>query len=104
MYQKLLYGEKYGQMRSSDRFFEGDITSEKYLQMLMDSIISRLGKHSASRTMIWQQDGALSHYGRVVQDYLDDTFLQWIGRRGTVEWAPRSPDLTLCDFSLWGEE
>ena len=52
--------------------------------------------------MIWQQDGAPPHYGQAVRDYLDDTFLEWIGRRGTVEWPPRSPDLTPCDFSLWG--
>ncbi|VVC30055.1 Hypothetical protein CINCED_3A006168, partial [Cinara cedri] len=24
-----------------------------------------------------------------------------IGRRGTMEWPPRLPDLTLCDFSMW---
>ena len=44
--------------------------------MLEDNIIPQLGKHSASQTMIWQQDGPLSHYGQIVQDYLDDTFLQ----------------------------
>ncbi len=39
-----------------------------------------------------------------MRDYLDDTFLKWIGRRGPVESppTPRSPDLTPCDFSLWG--
>ncbi|CAF3979924.1 unnamed protein product [Rotaria sp. Silwood1] len=52
--------------------------------------------------MIWQQDGAPPHYGEIVRDYLDDIFVDWIGRRGTVEWPPRSPDLTPCDFSLWG--
>ncbi|CAF1410132.1 unnamed protein product [Adineta ricciae] len=47
-------------------------------------------------------NGAPPHYGKVVRDYLDDTFVHWIGRRGTTEWPPRSPDLTPCDFSLWG--
>ena len=23
-------------------------------------------------------------------------------RRGSIEWSPRSPDLTPCDFFLWG--
>ena len=33
----------------------------------------------------------------------DATFpLRWIGRRGPVEWPPRSPDLTPPDFFLWG--
>ena len=27
---------------------------------------------------------------------------KWIGRRGPIEWAPRSPDLTPLDFFLWG--
>jgi hypothetical protein len=27
---------------------------------------------------------------------------QWIGRRGAVEFPPRSPDLTPLDFYLWG--
>ena len=54
------------------------------------------------QTMIWQQDGAPPHYGRNVREYLDEMFPEWIGRRGTTEWPPRSPDLTPCDFSLWG--
>jgi hypothetical protein len=33
--------------------------------------------------------------------YLDETFVHWIGHRGTIEWLPRSVDLTPCDFSLW---
>ena len=27
---------------------------------------------------------------------------RWIGRRGAIEWPARSPDLTPCDFFLWG--
>ena len=27
---------------------------------------------------------------------------KWIGRRGPIEWAPRSPDLTPLYFFLWG--
>ena len=27
---------------------------------------------------------------------------KWIGKRGPIEWAPRSPDLTQLDFFLWG--
>jgi hypothetical protein len=26
----------------------------------------------------------------------------WIGRSGPLPWLPRSPDLTPCDFWLWG--
>ncbi|CAF5022496.1 unnamed protein product [Rotaria sp. Silwood1] len=49
-----------------------------------------------------KQDGAPPHYGQIVRDYLDDILVDWIGRRVTVEGPPRSPDLTPCDFSLWG--
>ena len=35
--------------------------------------------------------------------WLDEHFPgRWIGRRGPVEWPPRSPDLTAPDFFLWG--
>ena len=27
---------------------------------------------------------------------------RWIGRGGTINWPPRSPDLTPLDFCLWG--
>lgn len=83
-------------------FFEGNVTSDSYLEMLQNIIIPQLEKHTEFETMIWHQDGAPPHYGKIVREYLDDTFVQWIGRRGTVEWPPRSPDITPCDFSLWG--
>jgi hypothetical protein len=38
-----------------------------------------------------------------VRSYLDETLPgQRIGRRGSVEYPPRSPDLTPLDFYLWG--
>lgn len=70
--------------------------------MLEDVIVPQFQANRAYRTMIWQQDVAPPHYGKAVRDFLDDTFAQWIGRRGTIEWPPRSPDLTPCDFSLRG--
>ncbi|VVC38013.1 Hypothetical protein CINCED_3A014682 [Cinara cedri] len=51
------------------------------------------------RRIIWQQDVAPCHYAVVVRDFLNKNFNEWIGRRGTTEWPPRSPDLTPCDFS-----
>lgn len=29
-------------------------------------------------------------------------FERWIGRRGTIEWPARSPDITPLDYFLWG--
>ena len=51
----------------------------------------------------FQHDGASSHFHRAVRDWLDEVFPhKWIGRRGPIEWTPRSPDLTPLDFYLWG--
>jgi hypothetical protein len=69
---------------------------------LKDVIVPQLQANPNFRTMIWQQDSAPPRHGQVVRDFLDDTFTQWIGRRETIDWPPRSPDLTPCDFSLWG--
>ena len=50
------------------------------------------------------QDGAPAHRARDVRNYLNNVFgRQWIGLGSqTQEWPPRSPDLTLLDFFLWG--
>jgi len=55
------------------------------------------------RRIIFQQDGAPPHYETEVRKWLNEKFPgKWIGRRGAIEWAPRSPDLTPLDFYLWG--
>ena len=49
------------------------------------------------------QDGAPPHFAIVVREWLNAHFPgRWIGRRGPHEWPARSPDLTPCDFFLWG--
>ena len=53
--------------------------------------------------MFFQQDGAPPHYALAVRNFLNVAFVgHWIGRRGAIEWPPRSPDLTPMDFFLWG--
>ncbi|GFU44617.1 DUF4817 domain-containing protein [Trichonephila clavipes] len=55
-----------------------------------------------------KQDGAPPHWHFSVRDWLDITVPnQWIGRKEPpdkicIGWPPRSPDLTSCDFYLWG--
>ena len=37
------------------------------------------------------------------ENWLNEHFPQrWIGRRGAIEWPPRSPDMTPPDFFVWG--
>ena len=53
--------------------------------------------------LFFQQDGAPPHYALRVRDYLNEVFPQrWIGGRGSIEWPPRSPDLTPMDFFFGG--
>ena len=55
-----------------------------------------------------QLDGASLHYYTIVWDHLKKTLLQqWIGRAGVKDqhlllWSPCSPNLTPCDFLMWG--
>ena len=50
----------------------------------------------------WAQEGAPAHQLIAVRNRLLDTFQQRvIALYLPVEWLPRSPDLTLCDYFLW---
>ncbi|KAJ8873731.1 hypothetical protein PR048_024565 [Dryococelus australis] len=82
-------------------FFEVTVNSENYLVMLGNLLMPDL--HIIDSQRQWfMQDGAPPHYGTQVRHWLDENLPQWIGGRGTVEWAPRSPDLNPMDFAVWG--
>jgi hypothetical protein len=54
-------------------------------------------------TVIFQQDGAPPHWGRIVRGYLDAAFPnRWLDRDGPLAWPPRPPNITPLDFFLWG--
>jgi hypothetical protein len=81
-------------------FFDRNVTGASYLAMLEDFLwpkVMRRRKH-------FQQDGAPPHYALTVRSWLDKRFPddRWIGRQGPIAWPARSPDLTPCDFFLWG--
>lgn len=89
----------------------GNLTANSYLDLLQNRIIPNLinlfhdqDNDQILRDDIWfQQDGAPAHFGRYVRDYLGEIFPErWIGRGGSIEWPPRSPDLNPLDFYLWG--
>jgi len=55
--------------------------------------------------MWFQQDGAPAHKARIVKTYLSKRFPnRWIDIASEIqsEFPPKSPDLTLLDFFLWG--
>lgn len=92
-------------------FFDEPLTGQRYLDFLENELIPALTEIFPNENdpnllneHIWfQQDGAPPHFARPVRDFLNRCFpRRWIGRRGTIEWPPRSPDLTPLDFFLWG--
>ena len=85
-------------------FFEGDtVDGPKYLSMLQEFFIPEVRKMKKMRSIVFQQDGAPPHFAADVRRFLDKTFPgRWLGRGGTIRWAPRSSDLTPLDFFLWG--
>lgn len=80
-------------------FFEERVNGTNYLHMLHSYVWPQVMR----RRLIFQHDGAPAHYALEVRNWLNAKFPQgWIGRRGAFEWPPRSPDLTVADFFLWG--
>jgi hypothetical protein len=69
--------------------------------MLQNYLMPKL-QQDVTRGFILQQDGAPSHFHYSVTTYLSHLVPVWIGRREPITWTPRSPDLTLLDFCLWG--
>ena len=79
------------------------MNGERYLNMLQEKVWPIVSSWDNSDRLIFMQDGAPPHFSRDVQEWLNNNFTgRWIGRRGAIDWPARSPDLTPCDFFLWG--
>ena len=51
----------------------------------------------------WAQDGAPAHRTVEISEFLTELFQnRIIALDHPTEWPPRSPDLTPCDYFLWG--
>lgn len=85
-------------------FYAGTLTAARYLELLRCVVPDIMNEIALSRVadIIFQHDGAPPHRSQNIQQYLRQEFNTWIGHGGTVEWPPRSPDLTPLDFSIWG--
>ena len=88
-------------------FFEGNVNGIAYLRMLNEFVFPQLAEHFNNqywegrfRGLWWGQDGAPAHRLIAVRDRFIDVFgnNRVIGLGHDVEWPPRSPDLTPCDF------
>jgi hypothetical protein len=90
-------------------FFEDErgnactLTSEHYAHMLQDFLIPRLQGLPVNKTTYFQQDETTSHTAKIAMNILRPHFPgHLISRYGYIEWSTRSPDLSVCDFYLWG--
>ena len=86
---------------------EDRMTGQNYLDFLQNELPKQKQLEDvplATRiVMYFRHDRAPSHYTRHVMQHLKDTFPnRWIGRGSTINWPPKSPDLTPLNFCLWG--
>ena len=87
-------------------FIDGPLTSENYLELLNTTIfpyiVSLHSSQMIAKELFFQHDGDPLHFGTQVRESLNENMPdRWIGRRGTIDWPPRSPDLTPIDYFLW---
>jgi len=71
--------------------------------MLENFLRPRLEEFDDSEDFWFQQDGATAHTARRSLGILKEMFpSRLISLRGDIGWPALSPDLTHCDFFLWG--
>lgn len=83
------------------------LNGNSYLEFLQEQLPGLLEDIPlVLRQKMWlMHDGAPPHFTRNVRDHLHLQYpRKWIGRGADapIKWPPRSPDLTPCDFFLWG--
>ncbi|XP_011174380.3 uncharacterized protein LOC105206592 isoform X2 [Solenopsis invicta] len=84
-------------------FFQGTINTERYLEMLKTFLIPELKKKRKFYRTFFQQDDATCHTAKKTLDFLREEFgTRLLSRNTEFPWPPRSPDLSVCDFFLWG--
>jgi hypothetical protein len=87
-------------------FFPNTVTGDSYRgiisEMFIPDLLEKVGDGIAD---VWfQQDGAPAHTANDTKAFLLDVFGERVISHGFHhEWPPRSPDLTPCDFHLWGD-
>ena len=80
------------------------VTGIRYCRMLEDYLLPQLEHYHVAQSRVWfQQDGARPHTAASTLTHLQRAFPgKVLSKGGSVEWPPRSPDLSLPDFFLWG--
>ena len=71
--------------------------------MLKNYFYPTMRRKRLNNKMIFQQDGVPSHFSKV-RTWLNEKFNgRWIGRGGSISWAPCSPDSMSLDFFFSGD-
>lgn len=81
-------------------------TAERYVAMLDGFFKEKFNQLPEPRENLFQQDAAPPHTALITRNWLNNNFHnQWIGKFApapSLNFPPRSPDLTPCDFCFWG--
>lgn len=80
------------------------VNAKRYINMLNTFLQPELRRRGIdTRDVYFQQDGATAHTANASMNVVRNMFPgRVISRFGDVPWPPRSPDLSSCDFFLWG--
>lgn len=80
------------------------VNSERYRAMLENFLEPELQNFAGFNQNTWfQQDGATAHTANLSMQVVQRMFPEKvISKNGDINWPPRSPDLTVMDFFLWG--
>ncbi len=84
-------------------FFDQTVNGNRYREMLEQQLVPALCRKRKLSSTWFQQDGATCHTAGETMELLHKHFGNRIISRGTdLCWPPRSPDLSCCDYFLWG--
>jgi hypothetical protein len=82
------------------------VNSERYVAMLRNFLQPRMEEIVEEEELgdVWfQQYGAAAHTARNSMNVFGEMFPgRLVSLRRDVGWPTRSPDLSICDFFLWG--
>jgi hypothetical protein len=79
------------------------VTEPHYVHMLENFLGSELARRPVTEETFFQQDGATSHTARDSMAAVRNMFPNHvISSYGDITWPVKSPDLSACDFFLWG--
>jgi hypothetical protein len=81
-------------------FLNENVNADVYSEIIRNHLFPGLRHHKLVKKAWFQQDGATPHTANRVLELLRTKLGDRIISKGL--WPPRSPDLTPCDYFLWG--